>query len=69
MKYDEYEQAKQPYGSGMVKSITRQVINMRLKACGKFWKRENAQVMLCMRSWLKSGQFGLLMRRAPLAWL
>jgi hypothetical protein len=72
MKYDEYEQAKQPCGSGMVESMIRQVVNMRLKACGKFWKRENAQAMLCMRSWLKSGQFGLLMalmRRAPLAWL
>ena len=72
MQYDEYEKAKQPCGSGMVESMIRQVINMRMKACGKFWKRENAQAMLCMRSWLKSGQFGLLMtqmRRAPLAWL
>lgn len=72
MKYDEYEKRKQPCGSGMVESMIRQVINMRLKSCGKFWKKENAQAMLCMRSWLKSGQFEELvelMRREPLTWL
>ena len=72
MKYDEYALAKQPCGSGMVESMIRQVINMRLKACGKFWKKENAQAMLCMRSWLKSERFGELiglMRREPLDWL
>ena len=34
--------------------MLRQVVNMRLKATGKFWRRDNAERMLMLRSWLKS---------------
>ena len=32
------------------------VVNLRLKGCGKFWLRENAEAMLLVRSYLKSGR-------------
>lgn len=72
MKYASFRKKNKPCGSGMVESMIRQVINMRLKSCGKFWKRENAQMMLCARSWLKTnrmGQLVQLMHRHTLSWL
>ena len=72
MQYATFRKENKPCGSGMVESMIRQVINMRLKSCGKFWKKENAQMMLCARSWLKTGRMGQLcqlMRRHGLDWL
>jgi len=49
-----------PLGSGAVESMIRQVINLRLKGCGKFWKRENAERMLLLRSFLVTGRLDAL---------
>jgi hypothetical protein len=60
MRYDIFEKRKIPKGSGVVESFIRQVVNMRLKACGKFWKREHAQLMLLARNYLKIGRLDSL---------
>ena len=54
MDYKSFKSRGIPTGSGVVESMLRQVVNMRLKATGKFWRRENAERMLMLRSWLKS---------------
>ena len=43
-----------------VESMIRQVINLRLKGCGKFWKRENAERMLLLRSFFVTGRLDAL---------
>lgn len=57
MQYRELKAAKQPLGSGAVESAIRMIVNLRLKSAGKYWLRENAQSMLLLRSYLKSGRF------------
>ena len=42
--------------------MIRQVINVRLKSCGKFWKREAAERMLMARSWWVTGRLENLWR-------
>lgn len=39
-----------PVGSGAIESSIRRVINLRLKGNGIFWKEENAESMLQLRS-------------------
>lgn len=62
-----------PLGSGVVESMIRQVINMRIKGCGRFWKRDNLRRMLLLRSWLKAGRladlFRFALRQRTSAWL
>ncbi len=48
--------------SRIVESTIRQVINMRLKSCGKFWKYEAAERMLMARSWWVTGRLEDLWR-------
>jgi len=64
MDYPALRAAHRPTGSGVVESMIRQVINMRLKGCGKFWLREHAQNMLMLRAWLKSRRLSDLYRYA-----
>ncbi len=45
-----------------MESMIRQVINMRLKSCGKFWKRASAERMLMARSWWVTGSLEDLWR-------
>ncbi|MEL6188568.1 MAG: hypothetical protein AAFU79_28440 [Myxococcota bacterium] len=57
MQYRELKAAQQPLGSGAVESAIRMIVNLRFKSAGKYWLRENAQSMLLLRSYLKSGRF------------
>ena len=67
MRYEQCRARGWPSGSGMVESMIRQVVNFRLKGCGKFWKKENAQRMLMMRSWWVAGRFDVLFQAATVA--
>lgn len=40
---------KLPIGSGAIESLIRQVVNLRMKGNGKFWLRNNAEIMLHAR--------------------
>jgi len=50
-----------PIGSGAMESAVRRVINQRLKGCGIFWKLENANAMIMLRSFYKSERWDMLM--------
>lgn len=50
-----------PIGSGAIESAVRRVINQRLKGCGIFWKLENANAMIMLRSFYKAERWDMLM--------
>lgn len=50
-----------PIGSGAMESAVRRVINQRLKGCGIFWKLENANAMIMLRSFYKAERWDMLM--------
>jgi hypothetical protein len=49
LKYNEVAFLKLPLGSGAVESLIRQVVNLRMKGNGKFWLKNNAEIMLHLR--------------------
>ena len=57
MQYEAFVRRRLPIGSGAIESAIRRVVNMRLKGNGTFWRIENAEAMLMLRSYLKSGRF------------
>jgi len=57
MQYSMFRDEGLPQGSGSVESGIRRVINLRLKSCGSFWRRENAEIYLFLRSQLISGRW------------
>ena len=46
-----------PIGSGVVESLIRQVVNLRLKGCSKSWLEENAEAFLHARCQWAVGQW------------
>ena len=59
MKYSQFKTKRLPQGSGSVESAIRRVINLRLKSCRSFWKKENAEIYLFLRSQLISGRWNV----------
>lgn len=60
MRYDVFMNNKLPIGSGAMESGIRQVVNMRLKSAGMFWKKVNAEGFLHLRCYLKSGRWDII---------
>jgi hypothetical protein len=54
MHYDLLVGKNLPIGSGAMESAIRQVVNMRLKGAGMFWRIENAEAFLHLRCYLKA---------------
>ena len=50
LSYVSFRRQGLPCGSGAIESSIRRVINLRLKSNAMFWKRENAELMLQVRS-------------------
>jgi len=50
-QYRTFKENGLPTGSGTVESAIRRVINFRVKGAGMFWKRENAEKMIFLRSY------------------
>lgn len=63
MRYQEFEAKGIPLGSGAVESAIRRVVNLRLKGAGIFWREPNAEIILHLRSYLKSQRWSELMSR------
>jgi len=59
MQYSLFKNKGLPQGSGSVESAIRRVINLRLKSCGSFWKRENAEIYLFLRSQLITDRWNI----------
>lgn len=57
MRYDHFQKAGIPIGSGAVESAIRRVVNLRMKGNGIFWTPDNAQRMLFIRCQLLSGRW------------
>ena len=49
LDYACFKAQKLPIGSGVVESLIRQVVNLRLKSCSKAWLKENAEAFLHAR--------------------
>jgi len=49
-----------PIGSGAMESAIRRVVNLRLKSASTYWLKETAEEMLMLRSYFKSGRWGML---------
>ena len=49
LDYAYFKAQKLPLGSGVVESLIRQVVNIRLKSCCKAWLEENAEAFLHAR--------------------
>ncbi len=62
--YPKLKALQLPVGSGAVESAIRRVVNLRLKGPCIFWYRENAEKMLMLRAYYKSGRWNLLKRMA-----
>jgi hypothetical protein len=50
MDYPMYSLSGLPLGSGSIESAMRRVVNQRLKGNGIFWKPDNAECLLAIRS-------------------
>jgi hypothetical protein len=57
LDYEGAIEAGVPIGSGEVESGNRSVIQARLKRSGAWWKEENAEAMLALRTLRASGQW------------
>ena len=57
MQYRSFAARHIPRGSGAIESAMRRVINLRMKSNAKFWKEENAEGMILLRSYLKAERF------------
>lgn len=57
MCYARARRKKLSLGSGPMESAIRRVINLRMKGCGIFWKEENAEAMIMLRSFYKAGRW------------
>jgi hypothetical protein len=63
-KFEYIKNENLPIGSGAMESSIRRVINMRLKGAATYWLRENAEKMLMLRCYFKSGRWDMLKRLA-----
>lgn len=63
MRYAWFKKHRLPLGSGAVESCIRRVVNLRMKGAGIFWKEENAEGFLHMRSQFKSGRWDEMVMR------
>jgi hypothetical protein len=57
MKYAWFKKCGLPIGSGAVESCIRRVVNLRMKSPTTYWKDENAEGFLHLRSVFKSGRW------------
>ena len=57
-------QAQLPIGSGIIESTVRRVINLRMKGASIYWTEENAEAMIFLRAYYKSGYWQVLENKA-----
>jgi len=61
-QYSKFAELGLPNGSGVVESAIRRVINLRIKGPGIFWKKQNSEKMLFLRSAFLSGRWETLQK-------
>jgi hypothetical protein len=55
-QYRTFSEQSLPTGSGTVESAIRRVINLRIKGTGLFWKKDNAENIILLRSLVLTGK-------------
>lgn len=63
-QYKTFRDAGLPTCSGTVESAIRRIINLRVKSTGMFWKRENAERIILLRSLVLTGKLKKASRKA-----
>jgi hypothetical protein len=53
-----------PIGSGIIESTVRRVLNLRMKGASIFWTKDNAEDMILLRAYYKSGHWQTLENNA-----
>jgi len=53
-----------PNGSGIIESTVRRVLNLRMKGASIFWTKDNAEDMILLRAYYKSGHWKVLENKA-----
>lgn len=53
-----------PNGSGIIESTVRRVLNLRMKGPSIFWTKDNAEDMILLRAYYKSGHWQVLENKA-----
>jgi len=69
MTYAKVAALHMPIGSGAVESAVRRIVNLRMKGSAIFWCKSNAEHLLMLRSYYKSGRWEQFKKMAfsPLA--
>jgi len=62
--YEHIKNENLPIGSGAMEGAIRREINMGLKGAATYWLKENAEGMIMLRSYFKSGRWDMLKRLA-----
>ena len=63
LNYGLARQHQLPNGSGIIESTVRRVLNLRMKGASIFWTKENAEDMILLRAYYKSGR-----KHSPKGW-
>jgi hypothetical protein len=64
LNYGVARQQQLPNGSGIIESTVRRVLNLRMKGASIFWTKENAEDMILLRAYYKSGHWQVLENKA-----
>ena len=64
LNYGRAKDEQLPNGSGIIESTVRRVLNLRMKGASIFWTKENAEDMILLRAYYKSGHWQVLENKA-----
>ena len=64
LNYGLARQLQLPIGSGIIESTVRRVLNLRMKGASIFWTKDNAEDMILLRAYYKSGHWQVLENNA-----
>ncbi len=64
MNYGQARDQQLPNGSGIIESTVRRVLNLRMKGASIFWAKDNAEDMILLRAYYKSGHWKVLENKA-----
>ena len=63
MDYSTSRRNQMPIGSGAIENAVKRIINLRVKSNSTYWLRENAETMIRLRAWIKTGRAEELFRQ------
>lgn len=64
LNYGLAREQQMPIGSGIIESTVRRVLNLRMKGASIFWTKDNAEDMILLRAYYKSGHWKTLENKA-----